>query len=159
MTNNSKPPIVVGIDGSTSSLAALRWAMREGRQSDAPVHVVHCWQPQNLTEYVLVAPHSFARASVCMLDNEIAAALAEMEVKPDVQPISIHGRPATALLNVADGAAMLRAAAIHEPIFRTSSSVTRPQLREARRLPGCRRERPRLRRPAQHPRASTGAGH
>ena len=107
MTENSKPPIVVGIDGSTSSLAALRWALREGLQSDTPVHVVHCWQPQNLTEYALVAPHSFARASVCMLDNEIAAALKEMEVKPEVQPISLHGRPATALLNVADGAAML----------------------------------------------------
>jgi len=107
MTENSTPPIVVGIDGSSQSLAALRWALREGAQSGAPVHVVHCWQPQNLTEYALVAPHSFARASACMLDNEIAAALAEMQVKPEVQPISIHGRPATALLNVADGAAML----------------------------------------------------
>jgi nucleotide-binding universal stress UspA family protein len=107
MTENSKPPIVVGIDGSTQSLAALRWALRQGLQGDAPVHVVHCWQPQNLTEYALVAQHSFARASVCMLDNEIAAALKEMEVKPEVQPISLHGRPATALLNVADGAAML----------------------------------------------------
>src|SRR3954454_16268513 len=77
MTENSTPPIVVGIDGSSQSLAALRWALREGAQSGAPVHVVHCWQPQNLTEYALVAPHSFARASACMLDNEIAAALAE----------------------------------------------------------------------------------
>jgi nucleotide-binding universal stress UspA family protein len=107
MTENARPPIVVGIDGSTPSLAALRWALRQGAQSDTPVHVVHCWQPQSLTEYALVAPHSFARASVCMLDNEIADALAEMEPKPVVQPISIHGRPATALLTVADGAAML----------------------------------------------------
>ena len=35
--------IVVGVDGSTASDEALRWAMREARQWDATVVAVHAW--------------------------------------------------------------------------------------------------------------------
>ena len=107
MSETTNQPIVVGIDGSMQSLAALRWALHQGVQCDRPVHIVHCWQPETLTDLALVAPHTFARASVCMLDNEIGAALTEMDVKPEVQSLSLHGRPATALVSVAEGAAML----------------------------------------------------
>jgi nucleotide-binding universal stress UspA family protein len=36
--------IVVGIDGSTNSAAALAWAVEEGRIRGAPVEAVHAWQ-------------------------------------------------------------------------------------------------------------------
>lgn len=35
--------IVVGIDGSTSSLDALQWALDEGELRGIPVHVVMSW--------------------------------------------------------------------------------------------------------------------
>ena len=38
--------IVVGVDGSESSLAALRWAVEEGGHRDQPVQVLHAWQEQ-----------------------------------------------------------------------------------------------------------------
>jgi nucleotide-binding universal stress UspA family protein len=38
-------PVVVGIDGSAHSAAALRWAIAEARRRDAPLMAVHAWQP------------------------------------------------------------------------------------------------------------------
>jgi nucleotide-binding universal stress UspA family protein len=38
-------PVVVGIDGSADSAAALRWAIAEARHRDVPLLVVHAWQP------------------------------------------------------------------------------------------------------------------
>jgi nucleotide-binding universal stress UspA family protein len=35
---------VVGVDGSTASLAALRWAVREAGLRDAALHVVRAWE-------------------------------------------------------------------------------------------------------------------
>jgi nucleotide-binding universal stress UspA family protein len=38
-------PVVVGVDGSPASRAALRWAAVEARRRDAPLRVVHAWEP------------------------------------------------------------------------------------------------------------------
>lgn len=40
MTEKSTKPIVVGIDGSPYSRAALRWALDEGARRDCPVHAI-----------------------------------------------------------------------------------------------------------------------
>lgn len=37
-------PIVVGVDGSVSSIAALRWAVMEAIIRKTNIEVVHCWQ-------------------------------------------------------------------------------------------------------------------
>ena len=99
MTQSHSASIVVGIDGSKESLAALRWALREGATRKAVVEVIHCWQPHTLTDLAFGSPHELSRGSLCMLDNEVAAALAGMTEKPEVVQTSIHGRPATALLH------------------------------------------------------------
>lgn len=36
--------VVVGVDGSAGSVAALRWALREARLRGDPVHAVFAWQ-------------------------------------------------------------------------------------------------------------------
>lgn len=41
MTNGQ--PIVVGVDGSEHSAAALAWAVEEARHRELPLHVVHAW--------------------------------------------------------------------------------------------------------------------
>ena len=38
------PGIVVGLDGSASSKAALRWAATQSRMTGLPLRVVHAWQ-------------------------------------------------------------------------------------------------------------------
>ena len=53
MSNMQK--IVVGVDGSESSITALRWALGEARLRDSEVEVIHTW---SLTP--MVDPMGFA---------------------------------------------------------------------------------------------------
>ncbi len=41
--NQGAPPIVVGLDGSESAAAALRWAADRAARSRQPVHVLHVY--------------------------------------------------------------------------------------------------------------------
>ena len=104
---SQEKPIVVGIDGSENSLAALRWALREGVAVGAPVEVVHCWTPQTFTDVVFARAHELETASVCMLQNEVQAALAEMPVTPVALQFSLHGNPASILVKRSEAARML----------------------------------------------------
>ncbi len=107
MAEIKTPVIVVGIDGSAESLVALRWALREGVTRQATVEVVHCWQPHTLTDLAFGSPHELSRGSICMVDNEAAAAMAEMTVTPQVIRTSLHARPAKVLLGRSSGACLL----------------------------------------------------
>ncbi|MET3804062.1 nucleotide-binding universal stress UspA family protein [Nakamurella sp. UYEF19] len=98
MSISEDRPIVVGIDGSTNSLAALRWALREGAAVGAPVEVLHCWTAQTLPDLVLAPAHELKIASICMLHNEVEAAVAEMPDPPTVTEISLSGDPAGRLV-------------------------------------------------------------
>ncbi len=40
----TKRQIVVGVDGSQSSLAALRWAVRQAGLTGAPLEIVSAWE-------------------------------------------------------------------------------------------------------------------
>lgn len=39
----SRGPVLVGVDGSESSNAAVRWAADEARRLDVPLHILHAW--------------------------------------------------------------------------------------------------------------------
>ena len=99
--------IVVGIDGSEASLAALRWALKEGVAREATVEVVHCYLPQTLTDLGFSTPHELHIASAMMINNEVAAALREMPQSPDVCECSAAGNPAKVLLEKAATASLL----------------------------------------------------
>src|SRR6185312_11619357 len=43
-TTTTRRPIVAGVDGSESSLAALRWAMRQAELTGAPLEIVSAWE-------------------------------------------------------------------------------------------------------------------
>lgn len=122
MTEIHRQVVVVGLDASTEGLSALRWALREAVDRDAAVEVVHCWQPQTLTDLALGSPHELSRASICMVDSEVRAALAEMTSAPEVMQTSIHGRTATTLLHRAAHADLLVLGAhgrtsVHDRVF------------------------------------------
>ncbi|MDQ6657953.1 MAG: universal stress protein [Actinomycetota bacterium] len=99
--------IVVGIDGSADSQLALKWALLQGTEIGAVVEVVHCWQPETLLDIALGSRHEFSRASVCMLDGEVASATREAGMHPTVVQTSLHGRPAATLVARAAHASML----------------------------------------------------
>ena len=68
MYSNTQSAIVVGVDGTSASLAALRWAAAEARQRGSRLCVVRAWDPQFIAPY---APPADERARV---DEYTAAA-------------------------------------------------------------------------------------
>jgi nucleotide-binding universal stress UspA family protein len=44
ITTTTQRPIVVGVDRSESSLAALRWAVRQAELTGAPLEIVSAWE-------------------------------------------------------------------------------------------------------------------
>ena len=107
MIHDRQQRIVVGIDGSPESLAALRWALREAAATQSSVEVVHCWQAHTIPDVVFGSAEELHRGSICMLRNEVLAAQAEMPTKVRVQETSRHGRPGAALLHQASDARLL----------------------------------------------------
>lgn len=100
--------IVVGLDGSTASVAALRWAGRISDAIDVPIDVLACWDyPAGIGSDDLPAPPY--RHDV---DAEHSAALACEEVfgvrRPNGLQILIRqGRPEAVLTAAGVGAEML----------------------------------------------------
>ena len=100
--------IVVGLDGSDNSLAALRWALREAVTTGSSVEVVHGWEAQSVTDLAFGSSREMSCGSACMVQNEVACALSEMSgQRPAVIETSLHGRPSTILLDRAAHASML----------------------------------------------------
>jgi len=108
----TRSTIVVGIDGSGAALAALDFALAEGRHRGAPVHVLHAWSIP-LPPVPLGGPsaggatdETLHQAAQTILDESAAHARA---VAPDVT-VTTELRtapPATALLTAAHDAGMV----------------------------------------------------
>jgi nucleotide-binding universal stress UspA family protein len=106
------PRIVVGVDGSASSLAALRWAIHQAEVTDGTVHAIVAWRlPVSMTGYGF-APVAM---SDCSDTEQIAKrALDEAVSKvvapgggPPVRSQVVQGFPAQVLLNASVGADLL----------------------------------------------------
>ncbi|MCX5309125.1 universal stress protein [Streptomyces sp. NBC_00160] len=98
--------IVAGLDGSTESLAAARWAAREGLLRGLPLHLVHAeeWSsPRDLPMPTSDVRRHWAQA----LLNETADELRASHPGLEVGIRSIDGRPAAELASVAVGANMI----------------------------------------------------
>ncbi len=101
--------IVVGVDGSASSKAALWWAVRQAGLTDGTVEAVTAWHYPSAW-YGWTPPQSvtfdFEKIATEMLDDTIATS-----VGPD-QPVEItkrvvKGNAAAVLLDAARGAELL----------------------------------------------------
>ena len=111
-TDGEPERIVVGVDGSEPSRAALRWALREGAKRDAVVQAVHVWEVPVIYGPVGVGfPYDtgpIEDASRKLLDDVVDKAVAETgETGVTVERTLLSGGVATTVLEVADGADLL----------------------------------------------------
>lgn len=98
--------VVVGIDGSASSVDALRWAAREAKAREAELHVVHAWRLQvmSASPWVAAAPDDIEALSRQVLDRALAdPALDGVRASGHLD----HGGPGRALVERSDGATLV----------------------------------------------------
>jgi nucleotide-binding universal stress UspA family protein len=101
--------IVVGVDGSDCSAAALRWALAEARLLKARVRVVHAWSYPHVSTYHEAA-HAAAIPLAQLAEETIDRVLADVAADADgisVERAVVEGRPVEALLDEAAAASLL----------------------------------------------------
>jgi len=100
--------IVVGIDGSAHSMAALRWACDEARLRHDSLELVAAWSIPSATfdiasSDVVEALQGAAEETIRMGRDEIAKCGPDLEVRAEV----FQGQPARVLVERAQGADLL----------------------------------------------------
>ena len=100
--------IVVGVDGSPASKAALRWALAQARLSGARVHAVAAWESPVVNGWGYAVPYEdLALAAGKVLGESVQEALGFEE--PDVAVLEsvVPGHPAQVLIDASAHAALL----------------------------------------------------
>ena len=97
--------ILVGVDGSPSSIDALRYAARIAAAFDAPLHVVTTWFYPAFTEYEFATEWSPEEDATDILDRAIEDAFGDDP--PDLTRQVIAGPPSHTLIELSADSAML----------------------------------------------------
>lgn len=102
--------IVVGVDGSAASAAALRWALTRAAEEKCPITAVEVHartHPLPGAAYA-VQPHgSTPPTTRTWLHQTVAATAAAMPDAPEVVEMQLRGEPGPELARAAAGEAML----------------------------------------------------
>ncbi len=110
-SESSSPRIVVGIDGSPPSVAALRWAIRQAELTGASVDAVSAWQfPASAGAYGWAPESGFDNIDFEGLTAKaLKAAVDQVGPPPSVtiRQLVVEGNPAQALLDAAAKADLL----------------------------------------------------
>ena len=99
----SRPLIVVGMDGSPGSRAALQWAVAHAELIGATVHAVLAWQLPETHSYTSRDTEADARIT---LNTAIDAALGP-DQRARVTALVTPGRPGHVLMEASSGAQLL----------------------------------------------------
>ncbi|GAB3844093.1 universal stress protein [Dactylosporangium cerinum] len=105
--------IVVGVDGSTHSKTALRWAIAQARLAGATVEAVSAWHDPALVGYafsgipVMYEGDSIATITEKVLAETVADVAGQQDQPVEVRTCVVQGHPAQVLLEAATGADML----------------------------------------------------
>ncbi|MFE2103919.1 MULTISPECIES: universal stress protein [unclassified Streptomyces] len=107
-TEDSRPRIVAGVDGSPSSYAALRWAVRYAGLIGGTVDAVAVWELPGLYGWSgpavdMDVDEEDARQR---MTRELTEALGA-EAVASVRPLVVEGNPTDVLLRAAEGAECL----------------------------------------------------
>jgi nucleotide-binding universal stress UspA family protein len=98
-TATAQRRIVVGVDGSDSSLAALRWAVRQAELTGTPLEIVSAWKwPVSYSDWETAGPPDYDPADEArrQLDKAVSAVLTPRDVI-EVRRSVIEGHAAPVL--------------------------------------------------------------
>jgi len=98
--------IIVGVDGSPSSEQALRWAAEQARRTGQEVHAVVAWEYPPSYGGAPIGDIDWAGDRREALQKAVANTLDGTDAQRVVQQV-VHGHPARALLDAAEGADLL----------------------------------------------------
>ncbi len=107
---NTVRRIVVGVDGSQSSLRALTWALREAKQHNAAVHVVYVWNIPQLIDpmgVAIFAPINDLEAAAQDLLKHVMETVASLVGDTSVTTSVEQGSASQRLLDAASTADMV----------------------------------------------------
>ena len=100
--------IVVGVDGSDSSKAALRWAIRQAKLTGSTVDAVTAWHYPPAYGWAPVADGAVDfEGNAKQILTEALAEVSALEPDVPVRPLVTEGHPADVLLDAARGADLL----------------------------------------------------
>ncbi|MFD5824168.1 universal stress protein [Lentzea sp. NPDC060358] len=110
MSENESRPVVVGVDGSPASLAALRWAVEDARRRGCAVDAVTAWHadygamigPLPAEVYAGVSSEAMRTAARAVLDRSVA----EFE-DVEIRPVLVEGDARDVLHKASADAALL----------------------------------------------------
>jgi nucleotide-binding universal stress UspA family protein len=100
--------IVVGVDGSASSKAALAWAVKQARLSGAVVEAVMAWEFPAAYGYMMPVPGEVDFADIAA--GVVADAIAEVSASDEhvkIRSRVAEGNAAQVLLEASEGAELL----------------------------------------------------
>jgi len=104
--SGQRPRIIVGVDGSEASIAALRVARALAEPLAAPVEAWACWDvPAGYGVYLAVGIEGFKYAADHVLQQTLSDAFGE--IPAFVHPRLVRGRPGPALIDASRNASLL----------------------------------------------------
>lgn len=105
LRTEAKDRIVVGVDGSEGSRAALHWAVDEAKRRDGELELVHTWHITYASEYLVPNSGEIQQLGRALLND---AADEARELGAEVAGSNlVSGSAAQALLEEAKGADLL----------------------------------------------------
>jgi len=99
--------IVVGVDGSVSSKAALRWAIRQAKLTGASVDAVTAWRYPPGYGWTPVASELDFESDAKRALTEALGEVSGLDPEVPVRPLVAEGNTAEVLLRAAKGADLL----------------------------------------------------
>ena len=110
MSDSEQKPVVVGVDGSPSAQAALRWAADEARSRGVPLTVISAWYrepgmvigPLPAEIGIELTPERLDAAQHAVLDHAVKD-VTDVELRTVV----VHGDPRTELTKASANAELL----------------------------------------------------
>ncbi|GAA3666211.1 universal stress protein [Arthrobacter ginkgonis] len=107
MDNGTPPRIVVGVDGSASSIEALKQAQRIAQGLGAHIEATACWEaPRMEEEYAAMGIKGFEERAQRTLNEALTAAYGP-DLPGNVSPKLQEGSPRPTLIEASKNAVML----------------------------------------------------